>query len=374
MKNILIAVLVVASVGAAYAESEKVSSTVDIAINNEVSHIRDSALPSFGHKFKSEEKRSLVYMQTFLKGERLNKEYVWPGYNIKNIAMVMQGHKNDFFFNAINCSESSYLSQAACSYQTVDVDGLKVYVKPDKFFEAPVGCIRPIIADKTFKTWIAYLPSYDRLSGLYKTVGQDLSYDDYLLNWVHESFHVFQISNWEPMTKLFVDQKEYLKGVDNKKIYKLMAKEGKVLYKAMMSKDRNKVFSQLKSFFNFRDKRRKLMRDDVVELEKMFELSEGTAQYVQYKSGLSLMNNPPDIKDEPLYTSFKYAADRYHEKLLLVKDLDYAKTPMRGNWCYNWGMAQAIILDKISPDWKQEMNKKAFFLEDKLRSIVDIVK
>ena len=149
-----------------------------------------------------------------------------------------------------------------------------------------------------------------------------------------------------------------------------MAKEGKALYKAATSENKNKVLRKLKSFFKWRDKRRKFMKDNIVEMEKKFELLEGTAQYIQYKTGLSLLKTSPDIKGEPRYNGFKSAVEMYQEKLLLVKSLDFEKTVMKGNWCYNWGMAQAIILDKIYPDWKQEMNKKAFFMEDRLRNAI----
>lgn len=328
------------------------------------------ARPGHGYEFKSEEERSLSGMQSFIKEVSTDKEAVWPGYELKNIALVMQGDKNDFFFNGVSCSSTSYLNQSVCAYQAVDMNGLPVYVKPDKYLEAPAGCIRPVIDNKKIKTWIAYIPPYDVMAGLYKTVGKELAFDDYLLSWVHEAFHVYQILNWNPMTKIFVDQNGYIKGLDDERVYGSMAKEGKALYNAATAKKRSDILRNLRTFFKWRDERRKFMKDEVAEMEKKFELSEGTAQYVQYKTGLDLLKNPPDIKGEPRYGGFKSAEEMYQEKLKLVKSLNFKNTKMKGNWCYNWGMAQAIILDALYPDWKREMNKKAFFMEDKLREAI----
>lgn len=318
------------------------------------------------YKLTNDEIASLSAIESFIKKSDDLEKSIWPGYFFHKRPLIMQSTNNDILINF----EENTFKDVVSNLQKEKFNSLNITIKKDKYLNIPVGMVMPLFINKK-PFFFPYIPVREIANESYKQfkLNIELDYDLYMITWYHEAFHAFQLENWQPFTSLILDQKKYLDGIKDKSVYKLMKEEGIYLYKATTSKNNTDIIENLKKFFQIRKKRRTLLSEETIKMEKIFELIEGTAQYVERKSALILMNNPPKLDNES-YHSFINGDKIFEEKLELIKSLDYENTVMKGNWGYNWGMAQAIILDKLYTDWKLEMNTKVFFLDEKIEEII----
>lgn len=329
-------------------------------------------------QLSEDERYSLQAMKSFLNKTDELRDFIWPGYVLSESTLVMQSNDHDFVINlappsgAPNDIDYHSLLKVDRSFKQEE---MCLMVRSEKFYDMPAGCIYPIMSGGKLIMFCAYLPTRNRANDCYKTLGLDLvlDYDLYMVSWLHEAFHVFQMQNWQPFLSIAVNQKAYVDGLKDERIYPLMKEEGRSLFQAMTARSEAATILHLRKFFQVRAARRDYLSEDTVRMEKVFELVEGTAQYVERKAAIFLMIDPPAGDGLPDYHRFTNGINIYREKLQKVVDLDYAGHATNANWCYNWGMAQAIILDKLFPEWKHEMNKQVFFLEDKLRKICNIL-
>lgn len=313
-----------------------------------------------------EEIASLNAIEAFIKKSSELESVIWPGYFFHKIPLIMQSYNNDILINF----EENGFKDIIVDFKKEKFNSLNIAVKKDKYLNIPVGMIFPIFINKK-PIFFPYIPVKEIANESYKQfkIDLELDYDLYMITWYHEAFHAFQIKNWQPFISLALDQKKYIEGIKDKAVYPLMKEEGEHLYKAVTSKNNTEIIDNLKLFFQVRKKRRNLLSEETINMEKIFELMEGTAQYVERKTALILIKSPPKLNNE-YYHNFINGNNIFEEKLKLIKSLDYENTIMKGNWAYNWGMAQALILDELYPKWKLEMNNKIFFLEDKIEEII----
>lgn len=333
------------------------------------------ATESTSWQLSEDEHFSLQALKSFLNKTDEMGDFIWPGYVFSETTLVMQGHDHDY---VVNLSPPSRAADTIDYHSLLKVErsikheGMRLMVRSEKFYDMPAGCILPIMADGKLIMFCAYLPTRDRANESYKSWGIDLEldYDLFMVSWLHEAFHVFQMHNWQPFkNEICLNQKDYIDGLKDDRIYPLMKVEGRSLFLAMTAISNEATLSHLRKFFKVRATRRNYLSEKTVRVERIFELVEGTAQYVERKAAIFLMIDPPDGDVLPNYHHFTNGIDIYREKLQKVVDLDYAGHATNANWGYNWGMAQAIILDRLYPQWKREMNKQVFFLEDKLREL-----
>ncbi|PLX01498.1 MAG: hypothetical protein C0595_14385 [Marinilabiliales bacterium] len=138
---------------------------------------------------------------------------------------------------------------------------------------------------------------------------------------------------------------------DNKVFNDLIVQEASYLEQAIASKEHNDVLDNTKKFIEIRNTRRKecKMSSDEIQNEKDLEWLEGLARYAEYKASRSsnslIAKNLGDI-DQKVKVK---GDDRY----------------------YTLGMAQALVLDKLQQNWKNELFTDNFSLEEHLKDVIE---
>ncbi|GAA0799099.1 hypothetical protein GCM10008910_24750 [Faecalicatena orotica] len=179
----------------------------------------------------------------------------------------------------------------------------------------------------------------------------------------HEAFHAWQLSSHQIMGERmtpedFTEDMEtasgqageteedfFKKEVDQKKdVKKELEQEMRLLKKivtgsAMEKGKIDEVRNAVLEYRKLEDGRREKMTQEAADAERRCELTEGTAYYVE---GIVLKAEKGSDKGGQTYK------ERYLETLDKYED-------GRGKY-YRIGMAKCLILDQLSPDWKETMD------------------
>jgi len=194
----------------------------------------------------------------------------------------------------------------------------------------------------------------------YASVSSDL----YIVILLQQIFHAYQATVAYPHFRIARDSYKY--GSDypyrDKQLTNEWNKEGYYLWKALQHTNRDSVSFYTQKFLEIRKLRREQakLNLDLVSFEKNMEWLEGLAKYTEitfyelsahHKPQSSLVyfhNNPP-------YWNKDYAT----LKKSLGKQNDIERFAISG-------MAQAEILEKISPGWKNKILQDSVYTEDML--------
>ena len=176
--------------------------------------------------------------------------------------------------------------------------------------------------------------------------------DHYKATIIHEMVHAHEAKqNKERFLKLKslhnVGEKYYNNSVFND----LIGQEASYLEQATVSEDREIVLENAKRFIEIRNKRRKECKMSSAEIqnEKDIEWLEGLARYAEYKA--SRNSNSLIAKN--------------------LGDIDQKVKVKGDDRYYTLGMAQALILDKLQKDWKNELFTGNFSMEVYLGKIIE---
>jgi hypothetical protein len=130
----------------------------------------------------------------------------------------------------------------------------------------------------------------------------------------------------------------------------LITKEAYNLEQASKASKREDVLAYSKKFLEIREKRRIECKMSAAEIknEMDFEWLEGLARYAEYKA--STNSNSLVVKN--------------------LLNIDQKVKEKNDDRYYTLGMAQALILDKLQKDWKNDLFTDNFSLEDYLKKII----
>lgn len=189
----------------------------------------------------------------------------------------------------------------------------------------------------------------------------DITKDYHVVLYIHEAFHAYQGQVNGEKIREALNAYQYEVDYPFEEENQIMAwnKEGALLSKALKESDLRKLTEILCSWMNQRTRRRieTDLSADAIEFEKKLEWLEGLSFYVEmqaYKVAAS--------RDEVL--NFKYdKTPKYWKDELdkLKNNLGQLTGDLR---FYLSGMAQAKILDKFYPEWKETIMEEGVFLED----------
>lgn len=143
-------------------------------------------------------------------------------------------------------------------------------------------------------------------------------------------------------------------------------KEGEALYYAMNAVSRAETIKYTKDFLNIRYARRAEINlpSDMIEAEKLIEWEEGLAKY----SEIRMYDFASEDNKAPSYYNYKRTNPYSKFDFRRLKgNLGSSNEDYR---FYLSGMAEAMILDKISNDWKENISANQVYLEDKLADAV----
>ena len=132
----------------------------------------------------------------------------------------------------------------------------------------------------------------------------------------------------------------------------LLEFEGQALHDALVSSDDAGTRQHVGEFLAYRNERRKEMAKDLIRHESGEESSEGLASYVEYRL---------------LESAFPNRADLLQKRVEPLAKLNSAAHPWER--FYELGMAEALLLDRLRPGWKQEYESTPQYLDDILAKV-----
>lgn len=167
---------------------------------------------------------------------------------------------------------------------------------------------------------------------------------------IHEMVHAYEANN---NNARFV-QIQTVHGIcenyyDNQTFNELITQEAYYLEQAILVQKYEDVLEYSKKFLEAREKRRTECKMSMTEIQKEvdFEWLEGLARYAEYKA--STNSNSIVVKN--------------------LLDIDQKVKIKADDRYYALGMAQALVLDKLQKDWKNDIFTDNFSMEQYMKKI-----
>lgn len=200
--------------------------------------------------------------------------------------------------------------------------------------------------------------------------------DTYIAGLEHESFHVFQgtVVPERLAAAEFANQYNSQYPWDDATSEAAWQEEVDILLAAVRAETDEEAAQLVQDFLAQRDERRVAMglSDDLITFEQQREWLEGLAKYAEVTIGQVAAASPtytplPELAaDEDFHT---YATrERYWSAQ--VEEIGRLSGREGDTRFYYTGMAQAILLDRLLPDWKDRAFDQGIMLEDLLREAV----
>lgn len=202
-------------------------------------------------------------------------------------------------------------------------------------------------------------------------------FSEYMAVLAHESFHVYQNQERKLLPKRPDEKPENMSKADypylDLEINALLGVEGRILSKLMTEKEPQRIRRLWKDFSEVRNARRAKLAPFMVKIEKHMELTEGTAQYVQFKlqyGGLNSVKPLPQTEKDPAFTS--YVSTQTFESMVDPYLVNIATPTMTkfATFTYYTGAALANNLDSLKPGWKKDFFRKYRSLDDILAEVL----
>lgn len=188
------------------------------------------------------------------------------------------------------------------------------------------------------------------------TLAADQDTDTYLALILHECFHCFQREYRESAADIHGDLPE-----DDPRYSALIGLESHILRAALETTDLAEMRRLAGMFVAVRTERRQGLAPNLVALEGEDEYNEGTATYsaARMYQLLAEKGGMPQTEaiTDPQYRFFARAKDEYDRAIAqIVPSSDQPITFFHS--MYQHGMAQCLLLDRLRPNWKEEMRVK----------------
>jgi hypothetical protein len=200
--------------------------------------------------------------------------------------------------------------------------------------------------------------------------------ETYIGTLLHEAFHAYQGAAANGR----LEQAEKSMGLagrypwDNQELEDAWKEELNQLYQAAISVTDEQAAQRAARFLGMRDQRREkgALPAELVDLERQREWEEGLAKYaeleIQRQAALTKGYRPlPALEFDPDFNSYKTRVGYWNNQLSEVKRMGNRAEDTR---FYYSGFAQAVLLDKLAPGWKNQAFQPGVWLEDLLRQVV----
>lgn len=196
------------------------------------------------------------------------------------------------------------------------------------------------------------------------------------LGLAHESFHVFQgMVVPERLTAAeFANQYDAQYPWDNEVSEADWQAEVNLLQAAVRAKTDEEAAALVQQFLTQRDERRASsgLRAELITFEQEREWLEGLAKYAEVTIGRVAAASPnyipiPELAADEDFHTYTTREQYWSQQVGEVARLSGREGATR---FYYSGMAQAILLDRLLPDWKERAFDPGVMLEDLLREAV----
>ncbi|MDH2360025.1 hypothetical protein [Priestia megaterium] len=229
-----------------------------------------------------------------------NLERYWPNFEL--VAYALYDENSVFLFNHPR-------------YNNIPPKLYEILKRDEQF----VG--NTLILFDGYPTAIADMELYDDYEGLFSIL-------------VHELFHGNQYVKGE---KRFPDETLGITYPLTKENVEIRNRERKNLYNALLETDISKKKKYLKKFIGLREKRAEGIKEHLT-YENLIESVEGPAWYVELKAFSEKSSLANDL-----------VLKRYGKNLINAVE----STSNTRRSCYSSGLFMCLLLDELSPDWKE---------------------
>ena len=309
-----------------------------------------SAAPGLGANTLSDSDKSEAAATFALKSDLGDK--VWPGFAAAAIPILLYDTRFEFL-----------LGSAGASAPWVKVGEDVLEGRP--YFRRPAADPQAF-AVKVDSVWAGSVATLDTMNakGPFK-----LSPDIHLVIILHEMFHAFEA---DQAPKRFAAALQSYKAeagypYDDKDFAAAWAAEGAALAGALKASDDLEATVQARKFIEIRDARRSKALLDVPQLdyERQLEWLEGLAEYAEITFYKLAAGRPGPVPGTTFGTKLPWLLQ--YDFARLQNQLGTQKGDLR---FYVSGMAQAFLLDRLDPDWKDQAALSSLLLEDLIRQAV----
>ncbi|MCB8983433.1 MAG: hypothetical protein H6659_06400 [Ardenticatenaceae bacterium] len=202
--------------------------------------------------------------------------------------------------------------------------------------------------------------------------------DGYISLLAHESFHAYQgmiAPERLAAAETAVSHHESAYPWPDLTFREAWQKELDLLAAAVRAKTDTESLALIKQYLAQREIRRKEagLSPALVSYEKQREWLEGLARYVEveiwHQASLADSYQPvPALLDDPDFSGYATFENRWSQEIDQIVRM--ANDEGDGRFYYS-GMAQAVLLDRFSFNWKRQVLSEGAFLEDLLRVAVE---
>ncbi len=169
----------------------------------------------------------------------------------------------------------------------------------------------------------------------------------------HEFFHGFQTKVMKPKDDDHRGDRDFSVTPEYSTYSEI---EGQALKNAFLEKDKAGALGFLKDYITARSIKRGFMPAGAAANEAEETVSEGTANYSNTKLAMLIKEKKykPGMnrKVDPFFYGYKYMDGYIYQKTLAAIDYDMGNTLDTLGKCYDYGVIQCLLLDRLFPDWK----------------------
>ena len=192
---------------------------------------------------------------------------------------------------------------------------------------------------------------------------------------LHESFHAYVMQT--APERLNAAEDAYQFSVEYNQIAETMQDDWKneaaSLAQALQTETNDKAADLVRQFLAQRAARRQAydLNPDLISYERQLEWEEGLAKYVEIASLRQASQTPtytplPAMQADPYFKNYKNFDQRWSQELIQLRNPSGSSDTR----FYMSGMAEAFLLDRLMPGWKNQALNKGIYLEDLLRQAV----
>lgn len=271
--------------------------------------------------------------------------------NIYNNAIKMQGEVNKLGFNDFKIKE----------YPVTFFNGENDYM----LYNGNIKKRKPVVntfvgtaylVDNRYEVLIPTVEKFSKMLSVFSSAGNIISkdfgkgkeYDDtnHIATIWHEAFHAYQMTNYKKNIDSIANKEDLLKlkpledyivsEVDNNsEVVKILKDELMLLKKAVNSKNDNDMKKYILKYKERSEQRKRLLSNDIRELENYYEVVEGTAFYVE-SNIFKMLSSEKEYFDYYIENIDKYS---------------------RGSGkYYKVGMVKCMLLNRLDSNWKEKLD------------------
>jgi hypothetical protein len=292
-------------------------------------------------------------LQEALRLKQVLGDEVWPGLGKAAVPVILYNDSYEFLIGSASPPPLPW----------IEVEG--------DVFSGQAYFRRPAENPQAFaveigEVWAGSMSTLDRLAG---KIPLKISPDFYVVLLLHEVFHAFQAdeapARFRRAAALYAMEKDY--PFKDPEFAKAWTSEGALLSAALRAKGQSEVLSATRAFLENRRARRRLITSiiGISDYEREMEWLEGLPKYAEIR----FYELAAARAEDPSFADYRQGLRHWTwDFVRLEKQLGVQQGDLR---FYLSGMAQARILDRLSPDWKARFFKEGGATEDRLQAFVE---